>query len=269
MTIATIWIPYCGAAPVPAEWLARWNWDPWVLAGLAVAGAAYGFLQSPRSSSRRKPAFLSSWVPVSTGMTGEGPGRPAAFLAAWLLLFLLFVSPFCALTSALFSARVVHHVALAALVAPLLVWSFPAARAPGLWAATAVQASVFWGWHAPPAYALALSSHAAYWAMQASLLATAILFWAAVRRAPAPAAVGALLATMVQMGLLGALITFAPRPLYAPHFVSTAAWAYSPLEDQQLAGLIMWAPAAALYLGAALLLLSRWIGPDPVRAQRG
>jgi len=54
------------------------------------------------------------------------------------------------------------------------------------------------------------------------------------------------------MGLLGALITFAGTPLYAPHAVSTLAWGLTPLEDQQLAGLVMWAPAAALYLAAAL-----------------
>jgi putative membrane protein len=74
---------------------------------------------------------------------------------------------------------------------------------------------------------------------------------------------------MVQMGLLGALLTFAARPLYAPHLASTAAWGFSPLEDQQLAGLVMWAPAAGIYLGAALWLLARWLGPDRSRALPG
>ena len=244
MTHVTAWIPYCGAAPDPSEWLGRWNFDPILLAGLVAAAAAYARFSGTRSG-------------------------PRPFAAFWLLLVVLFVSPFCALTSALFSARVVHHVLLAAVAAPLLVWSFPPKARFGLWTATSLQAAVFWAWHAPPAYALALSSHAAYWLMQGSLLASAAIFWIAVRRASAPAAVGALLATMVQMGLLGALITFASRPLYAPHFVSTLAWGYSPLEDQQLAGLIMWAPAAAFYLGAALLLLGRWIGPDVRRAQPG
>jgi putative membrane protein len=64
------------------------------------------------------------------------------------------------------------------------------------------------------------------------------------------------------MGLLGALLTFTGQPLYAPHFASTTPWGLTPLEDQQTAGLIMWAPAAAVYLAAALLMLGRWIGPD-------
>jgi putative membrane protein len=62
--------------------------------------------------------------------------------------------------------------------------------------------------------------------------------------------------------LLGALLTFADRAVYAPHLLTTGAWGLSPLEDQQAAGLIMWAPAAAVYLAAALLVLGRWIGPD-------
>jgi putative membrane protein len=95
--------------------------------------------------------------------------------------------------------------------------------------------------------------------MQATLLGTAVAFWAAVRRSSVATAVAALLATMVQMGLLGALITFAGKPLYAPHLLSTAAWGLSPLEDQQVAGLIMWAPAAAIYLAAALLIAARWL----------
>jgi len=63
----------------------------------------------------------------------------------------------------------------------------------------------------------------------------------------------------VQMGLLGALLTFAEHPLYAPHLATTLAWGLTPLEDQQAAGLIMWAPAAALYLAGALVILGRWL----------
>ena len=33
----------------------------------------------------------------------------------------------------------------------------------------------------------------------------------------------------------------------------------SALEDQQLAGLIMWVPSGAVYLGAALALAAGWL----------
>ena len=69
-----------------------------------------------------------------------------------------------------------------------------------------------------------------------------------------------LLATMVQMGLLGALIVFAGRPLYAPHWFSAPAWGLSPLEDQQIAGLVMWVAGSGAYLLLAAVLLYRALG---------
>jgi putative membrane protein len=129
------------------------------------------------------------------------------------------------------------------------------------WAAA--HAVAFWLWHTPPAYAAALSSDALFWAMQISLILTAIGLWSAVRRAAMPVAIMGLLATMVQMGLLGALLTFAGHAHYAPHFTSTLAWGIAPVEDQQLAGLMLWAPGSALYLFAALAIGWRALAPAP------
>lgn len=228
-----LWTPYCGRAPLPAELLGRWNGDPLLLAGLALLAIA-GLRKAGDRAERR------------------------ALVAAMALLVLLFVSPLCALTSALFSARVVHHLLLTAVAAPLLALAFRSRIAGGLGLWTAVHALAFWAWHAPPLYGWALSSDAAYWLMQLSLLSTAFAFWTALRSATVTSGIAALLGTMVLMGLLGALITFAGAPLYAPHFATTLPWGLTPLEDQQLAGLIMWAPGAGFYLAAALSLLSRW-----------
>lgn len=229
--------PYCGPGPAPGEWLGRWNGDP-MMAAVLAAGLA-----------------LVLW---------KAAGRQRATgVAAVLVLAVIFVSPLCALSSSLFAARTVHHVLLVAVAAPLIAWTLPSLKAGSLALATFVQAALFWAWHAPAAYSWALSDDAAYWLMQVSLLGPAVWFWMAVRRAPPPAAVAALLLAMVAMGLLGALLTFTGQPVYAPHFLTTAAWGLTPLEDQQVAGLIMWAPAAGLYLAAALWRLGRWIGPDP------
>lgn len=232
-----IWVPYCGAAPDPAELLGRWNFDPLLL--LALGG-------------------LLVWHFATARQRENGH----AFLAGIGVLALLFVSPFCALTSALFSARAAHHAILVAVAAPLFAWSMPATflrRRLPLATSTVVAALTLWAWHLPAFYSAALSNEAIYWFMQASLLGTSVVFWLAVRGAGIAAAVAALLATMVQMGLLGALLTFSNRAFYAPHLFTAGVWGLSPLEDQQLAGLIMWAPAAALYLAAALLLAGRWL----------
>lgn len=232
---------YCGAAPEPRNLALAWNADP---VAIALCVALVG-------------------VHVASG---QRRGRPA-LLAGTGLVLLLFVSPLCALTVALFSARVAHHVLLVSVAAPLLALAFREVRIPGRAvppsALVAVNAAILWFWHVPQVYEVAIVGALPYWTMQLSLLAAAFLLWRGVlSRATHPGlALFALLATMVQMGLLGALLTFARRPLYAPHFASTEPYGLSPLADQQLAGLIMWVPASLPYLAAAVLLLAAWGAP--------
>lgn len=227
---------YCGPAPEPQQLLAAWNAD-----AIAIAASA---------------AVLVLFVRRS------GPSRPLPLSLALLLFLALFLSPLCALTVALFSARVAHHVLLVAVVAPLLALAFPLQRlraALSLQLLAALHALVLWFWHAPPAYEVAIASPLPYWTMQLSLLGTAFLLW---QRVQAPgtslgSALLALLATGVQMGMLGALLTFARESLYAPHFTTTLPFGLTPLADQQLGGLIMWVPAALPYLLVAALLVAR------------
>ncbi|GGC02313.1 hypothetical protein GCM10011494_21100 [Novosphingobium endophyticum] len=236
MSSSPNWEPYCGAAPVPQDWYARWNLDPWLLGAVAGAALAWWLLQRGSRLEERSAALTLGCV------------------------LLLFVSPFCALSSALFTARVVHHVLLATVLAPLLVISLPGCRdrVPGsLMVWTGLQGAVLWAWHAPPLYAAALSSDAVFWVMQTTITASAAMWWFKVLRAPAAASVAALLGAMVLMGILGALITFAGRALYTPHWLTTQPWGLSPLEDQQIAGIVMWAPASAIYLIAAMTILYR------------
>lgn len=227
----TIPIAYCGPAAIPADILLRWNFDP----PLLVALGALGFvIASGRSANAR-----AGW-------------------AALALMVVIFVSPLCALSAALFSARVLHHVLLIAAVAPLLAMAFPLRKLPSLPVGLLVglHAVVLWVWHMPAPYGWGLASVPAYWLMQISLLGSAFLLWRAIL-APATevgSALVALVTTVAQMGLLAALIVFAPRAIYAAHFASTEAWGMSPLADQQLAGLLMWAPASLPYIGLGLWL---------------
>lgn len=234
--------PYCGPAPVPDGLWSAWNLDPLLIGALAAASIAT-LVWKPRE--RTRPVFLA---------------------AAILALFVAFVSPLCALSSALFSARVLHHLLIVTLAAPLLALAaLPGdARPPrgSLTIPVIAHAAAMWLWHTPAPYAWALSGHAAYWLMEATLLASAFWLWHGIlaARARPGAALAALLATMAQMGFLGALLTFAQRPLFAPHFLTTESFGLTALADQQLAGLLMWAPGALPYLAAAIWLLAGFLG---------
>jgi putative membrane protein len=234
---------YCGPPPLPDDLWGRWNLDPVLLAIMALATAAF-MLMGERTRRHR-----------------------TSFLAGMAVLLVIFVSPLCALTVALFSARVVHHVLLIAVAAPLLAWALigrlspriqmllPALSTPLL----ALHTVIFWVWHMPDAYAQALASTPVYWLMQASLLGSAMLFWVAVLLAAPGRAITALVVVTAQMGLLGALLVFADQPLYLPHLATTAPFGMTAHTDQQLAGLIMWVPAALPYLLVAMLALAAWL----------
>lgn len=239
---------YCGPAPVPEDLLYAWNFDVVALvlaAGLALAHLRWG------SADLRRPLGLS--------------------LAAILVLYL---SPLCALTVALFSARVAHHVLLVAVVAPLLALAFPETagtrRRLRIEWLVGIHALAIWFWHAPEAYAVGIGSGAAYWAMQASLLGTGVAMWRRILspRTDTGPAMLALLATVVQMGMLGALLTFAGEPLYAAHAGTTLAFGLTPLDDQQFGGLVMWVPAALPYLAAALVLFAGRLDGETGSARR-
>jgi cytochrome c oxidase assembly factor CtaG len=47
--------------------------------------------------------------------------------------------------------------------------------------------------------------------------------------------------------------------LYETQTADASAWGLTPLEDQQLAGLVMWAPGCAIYAMAAIICAGLWI----------
>lgn len=240
-------IAYCGIPPVPATLIGSWNLDPVLLAALALwAGALH------RSS------------------------RGAFGWSAWGLAVFVFVSPLCNLTSALFSARVLHHVLLSAAIVPLALPGLTAAlrermRLVGVGPAILLHAAAMWAWHAPGPYAWALATVPGYWLMQATLAGTAAAVWLCILSPDRGGAAAAAGGTFVQMGMLGAIILFAGQPLYAAHLLTTGPWGLSPLADQQLAGLLMWVVGALPYMAALLWQAARLAddsAPEPVEARR-
>lgn len=217
---------YCGPAPAPATLSGDWNADPWLIGGL-----------------------------VLSAMLAARADRPRLALAGVLVLTVAFVTPLCALSVALFTARSVHHLLIVTVAAPLIAFACPPTTRIGVGPALAVSAATLWAWHARAAYDAALGDTGLYWVMQVTLLASAVVFWRALAAAPVPSALLGAVGGMAQMGMLGGVLTFAREPLYAVHLTTTGAWGLEPLADQQLGGLLMWVAGMLPYAAAAA-----WLG---------
>ncbi|HVR50462.1 MAG TPA: cytochrome c oxidase assembly protein [Pseudorhodoferax sp.] len=199
--------------------------------------------------------------------------RPAP-LWGWGLLALALVSPLCRLAATLAWAHMAQLMALLAGMA-LLAWGAPPrAHMPRPGPAALAHGLLLWLWHVPALYAAVLQHAGLHVLALALLLGSAWWFWRAVLLAPLRwrgAALLALLATMAHTGLLGALLTFAGQPLYPLQAAGARAWGLEPLQDQQLAGLLMWVLGALGYLLVAVALALRWFGgaPTPAAPRRG
>lgn len=259
--------------PMPQTWQRAWNFDPILVTGLLLLLIAYG-----RGLGRL-------WRQAGAGR-GVGYGRALLFGAGWLTLVVALVSPLDALGSALLSAHMVQHLLLVLAAAPLLVygappvaigWSVPRSSQIARWwhrqtvlqsawralsrpgVAWAVNIGVLWIWHAPPLYQAALLDEHIHSLEHAMFLGGALLFWWTAlhvgRRRQAAFAVLFLFTTALVNGLLGVLLTFSKEVWYPVYGVVPYGWGLTPLQDQQLAGVIMWFPGGLVYLLAVLLLL--------------
>jgi putative membrane protein len=260
---------------VPSELWRSWSWDP--VLWLTLLGALVLHNRGWRSNRRHR------W-------------QRRAFVAAIVLSAIALLSPLDALSSTLASAHMVQHLLLTIVVAPLLVISRPTAtllrglphrarsklvrlRRVGRMRPTevvrahpitcaAVHAVTLWAWHATGPYELALRNDLMHRLEHLTFLVTALCSWTAIavvaRRGAIGTSVLVLFGLSVQGSILGALVTFARQPWYPSYDTRTGPWGLTPLEDQQLAGVIMWVPAGVVYLGAALGLMSLWISrPSP------
>jgi putative membrane protein len=273
--------------PTPRHVWTAWSFEPAVVLGLAAAALLYGI------GRRRLRARMRDG--------GIGSRREAAsFWAGWGTLVLALLSPIHQMGEALFSAHMIQHELLMVVAAPLLVLGRPlvvglwalappsrqvvgsVARTPlrRLWAAlsrldvaTALQVLVILGWHLPVLFQRSVRSELVHATQHTSFLAAALLFWWVVfygtrARLRYGAAVLCLFVTTVVTSGLGALLTVAPHPLYPIYASTTRPWGLTPLEDQELAGLIMWIPAALSYLVAALWIARAWLTESDRRVRR-
>lgn len=277
-----------GGALTPEHFWKAWTFEPLVVLALGTAALFYAV---GRHRLRTR----------SAERTPSGRWQAASFWTGWLVLALALLSPLHALGEALFSAHMAQHELLMVVAAPLLVLGRP--LVPGLWAlsqshrqtvgsisratwirgawsvltrldvATGLQMLAILAWHAPRLYQESVRSEWVHALQHTAFLGSALLFWWAVfhgirARLRYGAAVLCLFLTTLITGGLGALLTVAPHPLYPVYSAGRHARDLTPLEDQQLAGLIMWIPGGLTYLVAALALTKAWLTESDRRVRR-
>lgn len=252
-----------------------WTFDPWIVVPLGLVALLYGAGLWRLRRRTRATSPIVTW-------------KALAFAGGWLALAGALVSPLHWLGERLFTFHMIEHEIVMAVSAPLLVMARPIA--PLLWGlprsmrkataalmqsrgakriwdwltrggnATALHGVAIWMWHVPVLFDSTLTDVSLHRLQHLSFFVTAVLFWWAVLwRSDRGVAAWHLFVTMLHTGILGALMALAPRVLYLVQTRTAEAWGLTPLEDQQLAGMMMWIPAGTVYAGTAMVMMALWI----------
>lgn len=245
--------------------------------------------------------LLRVWRTAGTGH-GVSLSQSLRFLGAVAAMSTALLTPLDPLSRSLFSAHMVQHQLLILVAAPLLAtsgfslalaWALPRRWAQtmghafnqsgflsGAWSLVSSPASAWflsglalWIWHASALYEVALRNESVHILEHVSLLGTAILFWRVLFRPTRQqhlhyaGAVVYLFTAGLQSEVLAALMTFSPDPWYAYYAGRTAAWGFTPLQDQQLAGLIMWFPGSLVFTLLTIGYFAAWLRALEQRSQ--
>ncbi len=273
IALAVLWTPTLARAHGfdPQEDFG-WTFSPLFVAPLGVALAFFALGHIRRLARTRTAA--------------QSLRRHAGwFLLGWVILFFTLTSPLHEAGERSFTAHMIEHEIIMMVAAPLLalshagptfLWGFAPpwrswigrsiARTRPFWqallnplSATVLQAAALWLWHAPALFDRALADPLWHDLQHLSFFVTALIFWTAMfdRRRDAGLRALCLFATSIVSGALGALMAISLSPWYAPY----AALGMTPqgltaAQDQQLAGVLMWAPGGFVHAGAALGLLA-------------
>jgi putative membrane protein len=268
LAMATVAVAHEGEPPKPHDLLTAWEFDPGIVAPLLLSGWLY-LRGKRRLRSARKSAIR-------------------AYSCGWLALVIALVSPIHTVGESLLSVHMLQHSILMLVAAPLIVASrpltvylfalppawrhwvadFPKRRwFQNLWrrltdpfVAFATSGIALWLWHIPGLYQQTLVSDLMHSAQHITFLLMAVLFWWAMIYGRVYGASAAyLFITAVHTSVLGALMTLSHSLWYPVYAGRTEPWGLTPLEDQQLAGLVMWVPCGMVYLFVALVSVAFWL----------
>jgi putative membrane protein len=267
------------------EWWRYWTWSPLVWTNLLVASGLYAW------------GICKLWGKAGIG-GGVSQRQAIAFACGIGVLFIALISPLDALSDELSAAHMIQHMLLLNVAAPLLVlgspglvllWALPRRwrgavgqlyrpREPWksawylLWQPLllwSLYAFTLWIWHLPVLYEAALRNELFHDFQHLTFLVTAALFWRVLLDPVSRLRLGRgvsilyLFTTSLHATVLGVFMALAPRVWYTEYVGRTESWSLSPLQDQQLAGLIMWMPACMVYAAIAAVVFALWLEEKP------
>lgn len=261
-------------------WWLAWNFDPHFLVPLALFAFLYvrGLTRWPERSREHSP-----W-------------RTASYLGGLALTALIYESPLDRLGEHHFSMHMVQHSIAMMIIPPLILLGAPttpvlrgiprdyrarlvtpALNSRGVRAvwgflthpivAILLFTLMTWAWHLMPGwYDTALNNRLVHDLQHVSFLAVSLIFWwnivdPAPRRSRVPMGfrIVYFYGAMVPKHFLAAMITFSSSVFYPTYERVQAFLPGTPLQDQQLAGLLLWVPfGEAINLMVAGTIFAIW-----------
>lgn len=213
--------------------------------------------------------------PLSGAAAGETAAAERRTAALWplalgfALLAGLWLGPLPAMSRTAFSAHMILHLGVVALVAPLLAIGLSRAgfrvdrlEHAGAWTTIAFvfEMVVVWGWHAPSLHEAAARHLGMFMLQQISFLAVGLAVWVLAFATRTPGAMALAIfgffLTFTHMTMLGMLLILAPTLIYPPE-LCIGAFGFEALDDQAFGGMLMVGWGGLAYLLGALVLGSK------------
>ena len=241
--------------------------------------------------------YLRGWLRLRSFYQNRIPAwRGGSFLLGIFLIWVAVASPIAGTAHELLTGHMVQHLLLMTFAAPLIwvgepmiafVHGMPKrvrdAMAPLLrWRPTQVlgnaithpaacwlgAAGALVGWHIPGLFALGMESPVWHAIMEMSFLVTGLLFWYPVFQ-PWPSLkkqgwliVFYLFLATLPCDILSGFLVFCDRVVYPGYVDSLQPFGLSPLQDQQLAGALMWTVVTVIYFIFGGVISARLLSPN-------
>ena len=272
--------------PLLSALLSSWDWRIDVSVVLLLCGTLYvlGWLRLRKRSNYRKLA--TRW-------------RLAAYLSGLIVLALALMSPIDRLGNQLFFIHMTQHMLSIMVAAPLVclgnpfpfvIWGLPPAirryvaalfarnsvlrpvlagiANPGL--AWFVFIAIYMGWHDPGLYNLALYHSWVHDLEHITFFVSAVWFWWHVTNAapqlngqrPIWARLVMLIGVIPAQMIAGIIIATSPEVIYTYYTSIPRFWGVSLLDDQAIAGMIMWTLSSEMVVWAAVFMLGGLFGNE-------